>query len=259
VIAPAAFPHYKRAMTDSIDDKRIALVTGASRGIGRAAALALAGAGHHVILSARTSGALEEVDDEIRQSGGSASILRLNLTQADKVDALGPTLFQRWQRLDVLVAAGGILGPLSPLPHLPDKDWDEVIGVNLTANWRLIRTLDPLLRRSDAGRALFITSRAASNIRAYWGAYAVSKAGLEALVKTYAAETASTPVKVNLLDPGPTRTKMRAQAYPGEDIATVKPPEALAPLILELTAIGCDRSGEVVSAEKAGSVEAEAI
>jgi NAD(P)-dependent dehydrogenase (short-subunit alcohol dehydrogenase family) len=235
-------------MTDSIDQKRIALVTGASRGIGRAAAIALAGAGHHVILSARTAGALEEVDDEIRQNGGSASILRLNLTHADKIDALGPTLFERWQRLDVLVAAGGILGPLSPLNHLPDKDWDEVMTINLNANWRLIRTLDPLLRRSVAGRALFVTSRAASKIRAYWGAYAVSKAGLEALVKTYAAEAASSPLKVNLLDPGATRTKMRAQAYPGEDAATLKPPEALAPLILELTAVECARSGEVVAA-----------
>jgi len=235
-------------MTDSIDQKRIALVTGASRGIGRAAAIALAGAGHHVILSARTAGALEEVDDEIRQNGGSASILRLNLTHADKIDALGPTLFERWQRLDVLVAAGGILGPLSPLNHLPDKDWDEVMTINLNANWRLIRTLDPLLRRSVAGRALFVTSRAASKIRAYWGAYAVSKAGLEALVKTYAAEAASSPLKVNLLDPGATRTKMRAQAYPGEDAATLKPPEGLAPLILELTAVECARSGEVVAA-----------
>jgi NAD(P)-dependent dehydrogenase (short-subunit alcohol dehydrogenase family) len=235
-------------MTDSIDQKRIALVTGASRGIGRAAAIALAGAGHHVILSARAAGALEEVDDEIRQNGGSASILRLNLTHADKIDALGPTLFERWQRLDVLVAAGGILGPLSPLNHLPDKDWDEVMTINLNANWRLIRTLDPLLRRSAAGRALFVTSRAASKIRAYWGAYAVSKAGLEALVKTYAAEAASSPLKVNLLDPRATRTKMRAQAYPGEDAATLKPPEALAPLILELTAVECERSGEVVVA-----------
>jgi NAD(P)-dependent dehydrogenase (short-subunit alcohol dehydrogenase family) len=235
-------------MTDSLDDKRIALVTGASRGIGRAAAIALAETGHHVILAARTAGALEEVDDEIREKGGSASILRLNLTQADKVDALGPTLYQRWQRLDVLVAAAGILGPLSPLPHLPDKDWDEVMNVNLHANWRLIRTLDPLLRLSPAGRALFVTSRAARNIRAYWGPYAVSKAALEALVKTYAAETASTPLKVNLLDPGATRTKMRAQAYPGEDAATVKPPETLAPLIVELTAVDCMRSGEVVVA-----------
>jgi NAD(P)-dependent dehydrogenase (short-subunit alcohol dehydrogenase family) len=236
-------------MTETADNRRIALVTGASRGIGRAAALALAGAGCHVILSAKTAGALEEVDDEIQAAGGSASILRLNLSHGERIDALGPTLFERWQRLDVLVAAGGILGRLSPLPHLPDEEWDEVIRINLTANWRLIRTLDPLLRRSEAGRALFLTSRAASKIRAYWGAYAVSKAGLEAMVKTYAAELASSPVKVNLLDPGPTRTRMRAQAYPGEAAATVKPPDALAPLILELTSPDCTRSGEIITAQ----------
>src|SRR5688572_30475793 len=236
-------------MTDSIDDKRIALVTGASRGIGRAAAIALAGAGCHVILSARTAGALEEVDDEITDAGGSASILKLDLAESDTIDALGPTLFERWQKLDVLVAAGGILGRLSPLSHIPADEWDAVLRINLSANWRLIRTLDPLLRRAPAGRALFVTSRAASKIRAYWGPYAVSKAGLEALVQTYAAELATTPVRVNLLDPGATRTKMRAAAYPGEDTATVKPPEALASLILELTSPECDRHGEVIAAD----------
>jgi NAD(P)-dependent dehydrogenase (short-subunit alcohol dehydrogenase family) len=230
------------------DNKRIALVTGASRGIGRAAALALAGAGHHVILSAKTAGALEEVDDEIRAAGGSSSILRLNLAHGERVDALGPTLFERWQRLDVLIAAAGILGRLSPLPHLPDEEWDEVMRINLTANWRLIRSLDPLLRRSEAGRAVFVTSRAARNIRAYLGAYAVSKAGLEALVKTYAAEVASTPVRVNLLDPGARRTRMRAQAYPGEDASTLPVPETLAPLFLELASPECTRSGETVVA-----------
>jgi NAD(P)-dependent dehydrogenase (short-subunit alcohol dehydrogenase family) len=235
-------------MTDTAETKRIALVTGASRGIGRAAAVALASAGCHVILSARTSAGLEEVDDEITASGGSASILKLDLAKGETIDALGPTLFERWQRLDVLVAAGGVLGRLSPLPHILDDVWEEVIRVNLTANWRLIRTLDPLLQRSEAGRALFLTSRAAHRIRAYWGAYSASKAGLEALVKTYAAETATTAVKVNLLDPGATRTRMRSQAYPGEEPSSVKPPEALAPLILELTARECERSGELVSA-----------
>jgi NAD(P)-dependent dehydrogenase (short-subunit alcohol dehydrogenase family) len=238
-------------MTTPPETKRIALVTGASRGIGRAAAIALAGAGCHVLLSARTSGALEEVDDEITEAGGSASIVKLDLGKGENIDALGPTLFERWQKLDVLVAAGGILGRLSPLTHLPDDEWDMVMRINLTANWRLIRTLDPLLRRSDAGRALFVTSRAARKIRAYWGPYAVSKAGLEALVKTYAAETATTAVKVNLLDPGATRTRMRAQAYPGEDAAKLKTPDALAPLILKLTAPDHTASGEVVAAEDA--------
>jgi NAD(P)-dependent dehydrogenase (short-subunit alcohol dehydrogenase family) len=236
-------------MNDSPQNQRVALVTGASRGIGRAAAIALAGQGLHVILSARTAGALEEVDDEIRGSGGSASILKLNLAHGDKIDALGPTLYERWQRLDVLVAAGGILGRLSPLSHMPTEEWEQVLRINLTANWRLIRTLDPLLRRSEAGRAVFVTSRAARKIRAYWGPYATSKAALEALVKTYAAEVETTPLKVNLLDPGPTRTAMRAEAYPGEDRSRVKPPQALAPLILHLTSPDCDTHGEVITAE----------
>jgi NAD(P)-dependent dehydrogenase (short-subunit alcohol dehydrogenase family) len=236
-------------MNDRPQHSRIALVTGASRGIGRAAAVALGGQGFHVILSARTAGALEEVDDEIRKGGGTASILKLNLSHGDKIDALGPTLYERWQGLDVLVAAGGILGRLSPLSHTPNEDWEQVLRINLTANWRLIRTLDPLLRRSEAGRALFLTSRAARKIRAYWGPYAASKAGLEALVKTYAAEVETTPLKVNLLDPGPTRTAMRAEAYPGEDRSKLKPPQALVPLILKLTAPECDTHGEVIAAE----------
>ena len=236
-------------MNDSPQNQRVALVTGASRGIGRAAAVALAGQGLHVILSARTVGALEELDDEIRGSGGTASILKLNLTHGDKIDALGPTLYERWQRLDVLVAAGGILGRLSPLSHMPTEEWEKVLRINLTANWRLIRTLDPLLRRSDAGRAVFVTSRAARKIRAYWGPYAASKAALEALVKTYAAEVETTSLKVNLLDPGPTRTAMRAEAYPGEDRSKLKPPQTLAPLILNLTSVDCDTHGAVITAE----------
>lgn len=234
-------------MTDPADGKRIALVTGASRGIGRAAALTLAKAGYHVILTARTTGALEEVDDAIQADGGSASILRLNFAHGDKIDALGPTLYERWQRLDVLIASAGMLGRLTPLAHLPTDEWDDVIRTNLTANWRLIRTLDPLLRRSEAGRAVFVTSRAARNTHAYWGPYAVSKAGLEALVTTYAQEVATTPLKVNLLDPGAVRTRMRAQAYPGEDASTVKPPDMLAPYFLELVSPDCTRSGEIVS------------
>lgn len=236
-------------MNDTPEHKRIALVTGASRGIGRAAAVALGKAGCHVILSARTAGGLEEVDDEIRTAGGSASILKLNLSHGGKIDALGPTLYERWQKLDVLVAAGGILGRLAPLGHVPTEEWDEVLRINLTANWRLIRTLDPLLRRSEAGRAIFITSRAARKIRAYWGPYAVTKAGLEALVKTYAEEVRTTPVKVNLLDPGPTRTAMRAQAYPGEVRSTVKPPDAVAPHILKLASHECTASGELIAVE----------
>ena len=235
-------------MNTTLQAKRIALVTGASRGIGRAASLALAKAGYHVILSARTTGALEELDDEIRAAGGSASILRLDLTEGATVDVLGPALFERWQQLDVLVACAGVLGRLSPLAHTEDKHWNGVMAVNLTANWRLIRTLDPLLRRSEAGRAIFVTSGFARDIHAYWGPYAVSKAGLEALVATYAAEVATTPVRVNLLDPGVVRTAMRAEAFPGEDPATLKAPEALAPYFLDLASPACTRNGEIVIA-----------
>ena len=215
---------------------RIALVTGASRGIGRQAAIALAGAGAHVVISARTQGALEEVDDEIASRGGSATILQLDLRKADRIDQLGPTLYQRWPRLDILVANAGLLGPLSPLPHVTADAWEMVLDVNLNANWRLLRTLDPLLKRSDRGRVILVTSAAADGRHAYWGPYAVSKAGLEAMARTYAAECASTPVRVSLLDPGPVRTHMRAKAFPGEDPMTLTAPEEIAPLFVEIAA-----------------------
>ena len=224
---------------------RIALVTGASRGIGRAVAIGLAREGAHVVLLARTSGALEEVDDEIRSFGGTATLVTLDLRKGDKVDALGPTLYQRWGKLDILIANAGVLGPISPLPHITADAWAEVIEVNLTANWRLIRSLDPLLRRAETARAVFVSSGAAAGKAAYWGPYAVSKAGLEALVKTYAHEVASTPVKVNLLNPGPVRTTMRARAFPGENPETLPEPEALVPLFLELVDAGLIDSGRV--------------
>jgi NAD(P)-dependent dehydrogenase (short-subunit alcohol dehydrogenase family) len=224
---------------------RIALVTGASRGIGRAVAIGLAREGAHVVMLARTVGGLEEVDDEIRAFGGTATLVNLDLKQSDKVDALGPTLYQRWGKLDILVANAGVLGPLSPLTHITGDAWNEVIEVNLTANWRLIRSLDPVLRRSDAARAVFVSSGAAAAKNAYWGPYSVSKAGLEALVKTYAHEVASTPIKVNLLNPGPVRTTMRQRAFPGENPATLPEPEALVPLFLDLVDAGQVESGKV--------------
>jgi NAD(P)-dependent dehydrogenase (short-subunit alcohol dehydrogenase family) len=230
---------------------RIALVTGASRGIGRAVAVGLAREGAHVVLLARTTGGLEEVDDEIRAAGGTATLVTLDLRKPDKVDALGPTLYQRWGKLDILVANAGVLGPISPLPHITADAWNEVIDVNLTANWRLIRSLDPLLRRADAARAVFVSSGAATGKNAYWGPYAVSKAGLEALVKTYAKEIASTAIKVNLLNPGPVRTTMRQRAYPGENPETLPPPEALVPLFLDLVDAGQSDSGQVYNFKKA--------
>jgi NAD(P)-dependent dehydrogenase (short-subunit alcohol dehydrogenase family) len=227
--------------------ERLALVTGASRGIGRAVALALAQQGAHVVITARTVGGLEELDDEIRAAGGKATLLPLDLRNGDKIDQLGPTLYQRWGKLDILVACGGILGPLSPLHHVTEDAWEAVIDINLSANWRLIRTLDPLLKRADAGRAVFATSGAAGGKYAYWGPYAVSKAGLETLVKTYANELADTPVRANLVEPGGVRTQMRAKAFPGEDPKTLPAPEELVPLFLELVSPACTFNGRIVN------------
>lgn len=224
---------------------RLALVTGASRGIGRATALALASAGAHVIALGRTTGALEDLDDEIQDAGGAATLVPLDLKNGEKIDALGPTIFQRWGRLDILVGNAGVLGPLSPLGHITAEAWADVMTINLNANWRLIRTLDPLLRRSDAGRAVFLSSGAAQAKYAYWGAYAVSKAGLEALVKTYALELESTPVRANLVNPGPIRTQMRTKAFPGENPDTLTPPAELAPLILALASPTCQANGKL--------------
>lgn len=224
---------------------RIALITGASRGIGRAVAKAFAREGAHVILVARTRGALEEADDEIRAIGGNATLLALDLKKLDMLDKLGPTIYERWQKLDILVGNAGILGPLSPLDHVTAEAWAEVLDVNLSANWRLIRTCDPLLKRSDAGRAIFVSSGAARNFRAYWGPYAISKAALEALVKTYAAETETTGVRANLVNPGPIRTTMRAKAFPGENPETLPTPAEVAELFVELAVPACTATGQV--------------
>jgi NAD(P)-dependent dehydrogenase (short-subunit alcohol dehydrogenase family) len=222
---------------------RVALVTGSSRGIGRAVALALAAAGAHVIALARTQGALEELDDEIRakrpDDPAPTTLVPVDLRDFAALDRLGAAIYERWGRLDVLVGNAGILGPLSPLHHVDPKRWDDAMAVNVTANWRLIRALDPLLRASAAGRVAFITSGVAhrAELRAYWGCYAASKAALDALARTYAAETASTSnVRVMLVDPGRLRTAMRAEAMPGEDPATLRTPEEIAPKIVALCA-----------------------
>lgn len=233
------------ATNGGMTPNRIALVTGASRGIGRAVAVALAADGMHVILTGRVTSALEQTDDEIRAVGGTATLIPLNLQQSDRLDALGPTLYQRFGRLDVFVANAGILGPLSPLPHVTSESWARVIDINLTANWQLIRTLDPLLRRSPAGRAIFVSSGAARAENAYWGPYAVAKAGLEALAKTYAQEMVNTPVRANLINPGPIRTQMRAKAFPGEDPQKLPAPDEIAPLFVELARPDCTANGEL--------------
>ncbi|WP_072391741.1 SDR family NAD(P)-dependent oxidoreductase [Hyphomicrobium sp. CS1GBMeth3] len=238
---------------------RLALVTGASRGLGRAFALALAREGAHVVICARTVGALEELDDEIRANGGHATILKLDLRAHERIDQLGPVLFQRWEKLDILVAAGGILGPLSPLPHISADAWQSVLDINLSANWRLIRTLDPLLKRSEAGRALFVTASAARGDLAYWGPYAVSKAGLEALVKSYGQELANTPVRVNLLDPGPMRTGLRAKAFPGEDKSKLVEPSKVAEFALPLLLPTTTESGRLVRFNPGGEAATAAL
>jgi NAD(P)-dependent dehydrogenase (short-subunit alcohol dehydrogenase family) len=216
---------------------RLALVTGASRGIGRAVALELARAGAHVIALARTQGALEELDDAIRAEGSEATLVPCDLKDFDALDRLGAAIYERWGKLDILIANAGVLGPVTPLGHVDPKHWDEVMAVNVTANWRLIRSLDLLLRAADAGRALFISSGAGhtADFKPYWGPYAISKAALEALARTYAAETATTSrIKVMVVNPGPLRTRMRAAAMPGEDPMTLKTPEDLAPKLLAL-------------------------
>ncbi len=200
---------------------KVALVTGASRGLGRATALALAKQGAHIIATARTQGGLEELDDAIKSAGSSATLVPMDIKDYAGIDRLGAAIFERWKQLDILVGNAGILGKLTPVPHLDPKDWDDVMAVNVTANYRMIRSMDPLLRMAPHGRAVFVTSGAAHFAPAYWGGYSISKAALEAMVKTYAAEMATTTVRANLFSPGPTRTKMRATAMPGEDPMTL--------------------------------------
>jgi NAD(P)-dependent dehydrogenase (short-subunit alcohol dehydrogenase family) len=229
---------------------RIALVTGASRGIGRASALALAKAGAHVILVARTVGGLEEADDEIQKAGGTATLVPMNLRDFDAIDRLGASIYERWGKLDALLGNAGVLGTLTPLAQLGPKVFQEVMEVNVTANWRLIRSLDPLLRQSDAGRVLFVSSGAARKHTPYWGAYAVSKAALEMLALTYAAECVTTSIKVNLLNPGPMRTAMRAKAMPGEDPETLPSPDEIAPRVVEMLSPSFADSETVVDFRK---------
>ncbi|MDV7340648.1 SDR family NAD(P)-dependent oxidoreductase [Terasakiella sp. A23] len=225
---------------------KIALITGASRGIGRAVALRYAAEGAHVILVAKTIAALEELDDEIQAIGGSATLVPMNLREFDKIDQMGQALYDRFGKIDILVGNAGVLGDITPMSHLKVKMWNEVMDVNVTANWRLIRSMEPLLKQSDAGRAIFLSSGTTKAPRAYWAAYAVSKAALENMAQTWAMELNKTNVKVNLIDPGATKTRMRAQAYPGENPDTLKDPEALNDLFVELALPSCEKQGEIV-------------
>jgi NAD(P)-dependent dehydrogenase (short-subunit alcohol dehydrogenase family) len=237
-------------MTDKPLQGRVALVTGASRGIGAALAVELARQGAQCVLIARTQGGLEETDDAIRAAGGlPATLLPFDLTKAaEQIDSIGPSIVERFGRLDILVHNAGELGKLTPVAHIDPKDWANVVGVNLTATWRLIRTCDPPLRASDAGRAVFLTTGRVQRPKAYWGAYGATKAGMEHLVQTWAQEVEQTPLRVNLFDPGVVATRMRASAMPGEDPASIAQPDDVAMAIASLCAPGEARNGAVVLA-----------
>jgi NAD(P)-dependent dehydrogenase (short-subunit alcohol dehydrogenase family) len=226
---------------------KIALITGASRGIGAAVAERFARDGAHVVLAARTTGGLEEVDDRVHAAGGSATLVPVDLREFIKIDELAAALYQRYGRLDILIGNAAEFGTFSPLGHIDPKLWDEVVALNLTANWRLIRAMDPLLRAAPAGRAIFVTSRLGHDALPYYGPYAVAKAGLETLVRIYAGEIARTAVRVNLIDPGIVRTRLRARIFPGENPANLPAPESVTDAFLELALPECTKNGEIVT------------
>jgi NAD(P)-dependent dehydrogenase (short-subunit alcohol dehydrogenase family) len=245
-------------VTEPVLEGRVAVVTGASRGIGYAAALELARAGAHVVAVARTEGGLTELDDEIRAAtGASATLVPLDLKDGDGIDRLGAAIYQRWDKLDILVSAHGELGLITPVAHLEPPTWDRAVAVNMTANFRLLRSFDPLFRRAPAARAVFLTSGAAQEPRAFWGPYGATTAGMQHLVRTYADEVAHTPIRIALLNPGPTRTRMRAAAFPGEDPETLPAPAAIAPLIVELARPDKEPPQGVVSYRAWAGVEAQ--
>src|SRR5436190_21305273 len=227
---------------------KIALITGASRGIGAAVAERLAREGAHLVLTGRTVGGLEETDDHVRAAGGTATLVPFDLRDFIKIDELAAALYERYGRLDILIGNAGEFGVFSPLGHIDPGLWGEVLDLNLTANWRLIRAMDPLLRAAPAGRAIFVTSRLARDALPYYGAYAASKAGLETMVRIYAGEITKTRVRANLINPGIVRTRLRARVFPGEDPAHLPPPESIADAFLALALPECTRNGEVLNA-----------
>jgi NAD(P)-dependent dehydrogenase (short-subunit alcohol dehydrogenase family) len=247
---PSAAPP---AMTGRLAGK-VALITGASRGIGAAVAERFASEGAHVVLVARTVGGLEERDDAIRAAGratghtigGSATLVPLDLRDFGKIDELAAALYQRHGRLDILVGNAARFGTFTPMQHVAPQEWGEILDLDLTANWRLIRAMDPLLRMAPSGRAIFVTSRLARDAPPYYGVYAVAKAGLETMVRIYAGEVARTSVRVNLIDPGIVRTRLRAAIFPGEDPAALPAPESVTGAFVELAAAECTRNGDIV-------------
>ncbi len=227
-------------------------MTGATRGLGRAIAIGLARQGAHVICTGRTVGALEELDDAIKSNGGHATLAPFDLREGQGIEQLSSSIAQRWGRLDMLAGNAGVLGDLTPVQDISARHWDEAFAINVTANWRLIRSCHALLRASDAGRAVFVTSSAAAAAKPFWGLYATTKAALETLVRTYAHETATTPIRVNLVSPGPLRTAMRAKAMPGENAAQLRAPKAIVPDILMLLSPAETRHGEIIDLREAG-------
>ena len=234
-------------MTDTPLKGRVTLVTGASRGIGYACAIELAKAGSHIIATARTQGGLEDLDDAIRNLGGECTIVPMDFKMADGIDQLGKAIYERWGRLDGLLANAGVLGEIAPVPHISPKKWDEALAVNITANFRLIRSLEPLLMASPSGRAVFMSSRASVSRKAFWGIYAASKAALDAMVQCWADETEQSNLRINLVNPGPVRTQMRAKAMPGEDPDTLPKPIDIAKRIVPLLSPEYTTHGEIIS------------
>ncbi len=234
-------------MTRKLEGK-IALVTGATRGIGAGVVQELAREGAHIIMIGRTTGALEDMDDAVKELGGTSTLVPLDLTDYDGIDRLGSHVADKWGRLDILIGNAAILGPLSPVGHIPPKEWDQLMALNVTANYRLLRSFDPLLKAADAGRATFVTSNAGINARAYWGGYSITKAAVNCMVQTYALEVANnTNVKANLINPGPIRTSMRAAAMPGEDPDTLDTPADIAPLFVKMSLPEFQANGEIIS------------
>lgn len=227
---------------------KVALVTGATRGIGAGVTLALARKGAHIIMVGRTTGALEEMDDAVQELGAEATLVPLDLMDYDGIDRLGGHVAKNWGKLDILIGNAGILGPISPVGHIPPKDWDKLMAINVNANYRLIRSFDPLLKAADAGRAIFVTSTVAESCRAYWGGYATTKAALNCLVKTYANEVANTTaIKANIINPGPIRTAMRSTAMPGEDPENLDTPHDIAPLFVKMSLPEFQANGQIIS------------
>lgn len=241
----------------SVLKDKIAVVTGASRGIGYHAAIALAEAGAHVIAVAKTTGGLEELDDAIKAIGGTCTLVPMDLQDFDAIDRLGAAINDKWGKLDILLANAGILGGLSPLGHIDPKTFDKVMAINVTANWRLIRSLDPLLQKSDAGRAIFLSSGSPHSCKPFWGSYAVSKAAVEALARVYASENSNSKLNVNIVNPGAVHSAMRAEAMPGEDPNSITQPSQLTGMFVMLASDTCYENGKIYNFQDSKFTEAQ--